>query len=205
MSARKLTLPLSWYFTPAELAHDWGVHPDRIMYYMDCGLLEPAVLIPKKRLPMDCPGPAPHLCVLLPDYRSMAWVLAGGECVAPLVGEYRAFQVDDQKFRNLTLQGCDQVMVSRADLVIPLEQREVIEAMGAMAKPINPTERNTLLCVIGQLVLEAFPEHADKPYSVAEWISRDLESAGVFLGRQAIANKLVAAQEVLASTDRAAA
>jgi len=96
-------------------------------------------------------------------------------------------------------------MVSRADIVVPLEQREAVEAMGAMVKPINPTERNTLLCVIGHLLLEAFPEHGDKPYSVAEWISRDLESAGVSLGRQAIANKLIAAREALAPVAREAA
>src|SRR5450631_540498 len=69
MSQKKPTLPLSWYFTPAELAHDWGVHPDRIMYYCDAGLIEPGVLAPKGQLPLDCPGPAPHICVLRPLWR----------------------------------------------------------------------------------------------------------------------------------------
>jgi hypothetical protein len=205
VSARKPTLPLSWYFTPAELAHDWGVHPDRIMYYCDAGLIEPAVLVPKTGLPVDCPGPASHLCVLLPDYRSMAWSVANGECVAPLVGEYRAFQIDGQEFRNLTLRDCDQVLVSRADLVIPLEQREAVEAMGAMIKSINPTERSTLLYLLALAARAAYPNLITKPYAVAEKMSRDLALDGVTLGRQAIANKLLAAQEVLAVAERQAA
>jgi len=105
VSIKKPALPLSWYFTPAEIAHDSGVHPDGITYYCDSGLIVPAALVPKARLPMDCPGSAPHLCVLLPDYRSMAWTLATGEHIAPLVGEYRAFEVDGQEFRNSDATG----------------------------------------------------------------------------------------------------
>jgi hypothetical protein len=147
---------MAWYSTLPELAHEWGTHPDRILYFCDAGLIEPAVLVPKAALPFDCPGPASHVCVLLPDYRTMAWSWTDTARVAPLVGEFRAYQVDGHEFKNIWLRECDGVLVSRSDLVIPLDQREALEAMGATTKPINPTERRTLLRILGFVLHEAY-------------------------------------------------
>lgn len=202
---RKVALPLSWYFTPAELAHEWGTHLDRVMYYCDAGLIEPAVLVPKSALPLPCPGPAMHVCVLLPGYRSMDWQTAEVGCVAPLVGDFRAFQIDRQEFHNMALRDCDQVIVSRADLVVTLEQREALEAMGETVKAFNRTERNTLLRLLALTSRVAYPSLFTKPYAMAEKMSRDLALDGVTLGKQAIANKIIAAQEVLGTSEREAA
>jgi hypothetical protein len=203
---KRAPLPPTWYATFAETAHELGTHPDRIAYYADCGLIVPAALVLKSAIPFDCPGPAPHVVVPLPEYRAMEWQPGvGGDRVAPLVGEFRAFQVDGEMPHNLTLRDCDQVLVSRADLVVTLDQRESLEAMGAMAKPINKTERNTLLCIIGLLLREAYPDTIGKPYAMAETISRELALDGVTLGRQAIANKVIAAQDLLLGTQRVAA
>jgi hypothetical protein len=40
----KLALPLPWYYTLPELAHEWGCTLDRILYYLDAGLLTPCAL-----------------------------------------------------------------------------------------------------------------------------------------------------------------
>lgn len=189
----KVRLPIAWYSTIPEVAHDWGVHPDRIHYCLDAGRLEPGVLVPKAELPFACPGPAPHVCVLLPEYRRMAWQPLGSDRVAPLAGEYRAYQVDCNEFTNLRLEGCDEVYVSRSQLVIPLDQREALEEMGANMRGINPTERRTFLHIIRILLKECLPDQYDQPYAMAETISRDLECVGIPLSRQAIANKLVEA------------
>ena len=74
-----------------------------------------------------------------------------------------------------------------------------------MAKPINPTERNTLLRLLALATRAAYPALITKPCAVAEKMSRDLALEGVTLGRQAIVNKLTDALELMHDLERAAA
>ena len=69
-----------------------------------------------------------------------------------------AFEIDGHNFHNLTLRDCDQVFVFRADLVILLEWREVLEAIGGTAKQTNPTERASMLHMVRALAREAYPD-----------------------------------------------
>lgn len=183
-------LPETWYSTPAELAAEWGVHADRILYYADAGLLEPAALLPKGMLPLPTGGPAPHVVVPLPNYRSMEWHDLAGERVAPLAGDFRAFEVDGGAFRNFTLSGGDDVVVCRSQLVITIDQREALEAMCEAPRSINPTERRNLLRLLGVALAKGFPEQIGKPHALAAILARELEFSGESLSRQAIAPKI---------------
>jgi hypothetical protein len=195
---RKPTLPEPWYSTVAEVAYEFDVHPDRIRYYMDSGLIQPAALMPKAALPVQIPGPARHVCIALPDYRGMGWQAVGDDHVAPLAGEFQAFQVDGQAFSNLLLKGCDGVVVSQSDLVITITEREALECMRAVPQRFNPTERRNMLCMLDLLASAAYPDQSGQPYAVAEHMVRELELAGVSISRETVASKLKEARDALA-------
>jgi hypothetical protein len=61
------------------------------------------------------------------------------------------------------------------------------------------------LCIIAQATQDAYPDLVGKPYAMAERISAGLWADDVELGRQAIANKLLAAQELVTRAKREAA
>ena len=92
--SRKHALPEPCTAPLPKWRQEFGVHPDRIFYYIDAGLIEPAALVPKAALRFSIPGPARQVCIALPDYRAMDWQTISDDCAAPLVGEFRAFQVD---------------------------------------------------------------------------------------------------------------
>lgn len=198
-------LPEPWWNTPAELAHDLDCHVDRIWYYLDCGYMTPAALVPRFALPQVPAGPSPHVCVLLHDYRAMRWEPSPAGPIAPLVGEYRAFVVERDEFQLLDLVDCDTVYVGRSDLVVPTKEREELELLARASRPINPTERRTLLHIIAALLAESISEQSQQPYALAETISRDLAARGISLSRQAIANKLLDARSLLSEIEAWAA
>jgi hypothetical protein len=160
VSAR-INLPAPWYFTVAELAHEWGCHPERVFYYMDSGQLVPSALIPKWRLPAELQqGVAPNICFTLEDYRSLQWMHASEDAETWLAGEFLAFYVDRGGFRNLRLQVTDPIRITRRDLVVLLEQKETIEESGAQKRSgaINKAERRTLLYIIRALAMACLRE-----------------------------------------------
>jgi len=74
---------------------------------------------------------------------------------------------------------CDSVYVARSNLVVPLDQRDTLEAMSEAARPFNPTERNTMLCIIGQLLREGVPDQIGKPYTMARTSAASLRSTAL--------------------------
>lgn len=109
----------AWYLTPAEVGERWSTHPDRVLYCVDAGLISPAALVPKASLRFPCPGPSPHVVVMLDNYGAMDWRPDGDSMSAPLVGTFRAYHIDGGGFQTLELAGCDDVFVTRRSLVIP--------------------------------------------------------------------------------------
>ena len=192
----------AWYLTPGELADHWRIHPDRVLYCIDAGIVTPAALVPKASLPFSYPGPAPHVVVMLDGYGTMDWRPEGDTMVAPLVGEFRAFSVDRGEFSSFTLAGCDDVFVSRRSLVIPWEQCDELSAKRAT---MNPTERRSLLLIIGALVVDQLGNDAKGHYTAADAISNVLQAAGIELSERTIAEKLREAFELYTEATKAIA
>ena len=194
-----ITLPLRWYFTPAELGHEWGCHSDAVLYFVDAGYITPAALVPKASLPKyDVLGPSPYLVVPLPNYREMTWV-HGEDSTAPLTGEFKAFEVDGERTQNFVFDAASALYVSRRDLVITLDQKEQLEALGTAGKRMPNQERRTLLTLIYYFAIDAgSEERVAKPYSLASDVQAELMVRyGVSMSRETIASKLKEAKTVI--------
>jgi hypothetical protein len=184
---RRPTLPPAWYQTLAETAAELDTHAERVLYYADAGLILPAALVAKALLPVPYPGPSPHLIVRLDDYRTMAWVPDGTDMIAPLVGVYRAYQVDGHGFTNLDLDGAG-VLIRRSQLVFTSDQVEALQDACGITKPPHPAKVRTLQQILGYLVAERWPDCGH--YTIAENVLRGLQLNGVSLSKETIASHI---------------
>ena len=64
-----------------------------------CVVLTPCVLVAKPRLPAELrSGIAPHVCIILDQYRNLEWQHSDGDATASLAGEFVAFEVDGERY-----------------------------------------------------------------------------------------------------------
>ncbi len=195
-AAAKINVPTPWYFSVAELCHEWGCHPDRVYYYVDSGQLVPSALIPKWRLPAELQqGVAPSICFTLEDYRSLQWMHASDDAETWLTGEFLAFSIDRGGFRNLRLEVTDPLRITRRDLVVLLEQREQLEDLARPARQRrgNRAKRAATDLVIKALAMKAYPDDIAHPYRLASKVCASLELEGARISRETVAQKLKAA------------
>jgi hypothetical protein len=195
VSAR-INLPSPWYYTLHDLAHEWDCAVDRIDYYLNAGLLTPCALVAKAKLPVELrAGAAPYVCVILDRYRAIEWQHHEGNATASLAGEFVAFYVDGEGFRNINFTLPEPIAISRADLVVSLDQREQLEDLAKPARQRrgNRTERAATDLVIKALAMKAYPDDIAHPYRVASKVCASLELEGASISRETVAQKLKAA------------
>jgi hypothetical protein len=191
----KPTIPQPWYFTPAEVAAEWGVHPDRVTYYADAGLFVPAVAIPRARLGGPLPHPSPILVVMLDRYAELVW----DEQPDPqtlLVGMHRCFQTTGIGFKSFDFDFTTPVSVHRSDLVVCLDQRDDLEAAGRRTR-FNQIERRTLLQIIAIMARQGYGNDLRQPYQLGDMISKDGQLLGIELSNETIAQKIKQAADLL--------
>jgi hypothetical protein len=84
------------------------------------------------------------------------------------------------------------VAITRADLVISLDQREQLEELARPARHRrgNRTERRTLLYIIRALALAAYEKDIGHPYTVAGRVCERADLIGINLSRETVAQKL---------------
>ena len=194
-----ISLP-TWYVTPTELAELWKCSVDRVLYWIDAGLMTPAALVPKAQLPFARPGPSPYVVVLLDCYASMAWRAEGGDMVAPLVGEFRAYQVERDGFVSLTIAGCDDVSVARSQLVLPIDQLEELTDLATKQAAMRSDERRTFLLILGALLADT--DAGEKHYAIGESVATVLFAAGVDMNVRTIASKVREAIDAFSDATR---
>jgi hypothetical protein len=190
----RINLPSPWYYTLHDLAHEWDCAVDRIHYYLDAGLLTPCALVAKPRLPIELrAGVAPYVCVILNCYRAIDWQHREGNATASLAGEFVAFYVDGEGFRNVNFTLAEPVAITRADLVVSLDQREQLEHLAARParhRSGNRTEHRTLLYIIRTLALAAYEKDIGHPYTVAGRVCERADLIGINLSRETVTQKL---------------
>lgn len=191
----KLSLPQPWYYTVDELAKDWSVHPDRVRYYMDAGLMVPAAAIPRSRVANPVPGASPLVVIMLDQYSSLAWD-AKGDPAALVSGVLRCFQTNGIGYSSFELTLDAAVEIRRSELVVCLDQREVLEET-PRPQSINPVERRTLLQLIAVMASKGYAMDLVNHYADAQMLCKDAELCGIELSVETIAKKLIAAREHL--------
>lgn len=187
MAAKNLHLPAPYYYTPAWLAADWGVHADRVLALIDCGAIAACPLVPKAPLAQELPGPATHVVVFV-DSARLPWEGTGGERVAQVVGQFRAYLPDCNRNVDIDLSEADAVFVSRNDLVVLHAERERIETVQELQR-IRPQERATLLHMLRAACRAAWPE-TDGPYALASLVADELARDGIELSQTTLTGKL---------------
>lgn len=190
----KLSLPQPWYYSVDELANDWGVHADRVRYYMDAGLIVPAAAIPRSRVSTSVPGASPLVVVMLDKYPLLAW--NGERDPAALVsGALRCFQTSGIGFSSFELTLDTPIEIRRSELVVCIDQREALEEIPR--KRMNPVERRTLLQLIATMASKGYGTDLANHYSDAAMFCKDAALCGIDISAETIAQKLIAAREYL--------
>ena len=188
-------LPLAWYWTIPAPCRLYDCHPDQLYYALDVRQVKASVVIAKHRLPREAQkGPAPNVCIVLHDYRSLDWVHADGEAVAVISGDHMAFVVDGESFTPLPLELKEPIPIARCDLVILDDAKEEMEA-AAVSRPRcgNTAEQRATALVIAALATGAYPGDVAHPYRMASKVCAAIELAGHALSRETVAQKLKAA------------
>ena len=187
MTAKPPALPPVWYQTLRETAAEFGTHVDRILYYLDAGMIVPAALIPKALLPGVYPGPSPYLVVRLDEYREMAWLPDGNDMVAALAGNPRTYQIDGDAYVYVELDGSG-IVIRRSELVIPCDQVEALHEqceVSRAARGVHPAKLRTLQRLLGLLILDRWGEAGT--YTIAESIVRASQLTGISISKECAA------------------
>lgn len=188
------TLPPRFYWTIDSLAAEYQTDADTILYYLDAGFVSPCALVPWWKLEAcgatveRSAGAAPHVCVMLKDYQRLPWQHTKDGSTAMLVGELRAFSVEEDTYKGLFLSLPAPLVISRNDLVVTDAQKQELEAMGKAvpARVSRPIRERNLLRIIAAILRG----DTRGPYVIGKWVRTGLDLNGTPLGRETVASAI---------------